>query len=160
MAPSYFSLLIFSFRFRSVAFSRNVPVDMRKFAFRNKALHTNRDSLNAYVVFTHVKYADAVMACADEISAMLFEGKHLRLDRVVAASDDVKLRERERDKLLKSLITHVQSFVFRNQRAFHHAVSLWVIWHLMLLTRLYTDTFRNVVILVNQKKYGSWVDGA
>ncbi len=155
MDPSFISIsFLFIFRFRSVAFSRNVPEDARKFAFRNKALHANRDSLNAYVVFTHVKYADAVMACADKISAMPFEGKHLRLDRVVAsAADDVRnglLEERSRDDDDETSLSFI--FHFRNHpRAFLLVVSLWVIWRLMSLTKLYTVSFLNVAMLVKKK---------
>ncbi|KAI9024042.1 hypothetical protein DFJ74DRAFT_62968 [Hyaloraphidium curvatum] len=63
-----------SIRFRSVAFAKMLP---KKVAFLSKALHPDRDTLNAYVV-----YADesGARAAAAGLNGTVFEDKHLRAD--------------------------------------------------------------------------------
>ncbi|KAJ3209115.1 Nucleolar protein 12 [Clydaea vesicula] len=67
-----------SIRFRSISFSRNVPIEMRKIAFRNKEFHDSRDTLNAYIVFKDSKFASEAL----KVNGMVFENKHLRVDLV------------------------------------------------------------------------------
>ncbi|CAG8749617.1 7334_t:CDS:2, partial [Acaulospora morrowiae] len=75
---SYFSSCgrIESIRFRSIAFSRQLP---RKVAFINKKLHPERDSLNAYIVFKEKASVQKALSKNGEI----FMGKHLRVDSAV-----------------------------------------------------------------------------
>ncbi|ORZ33868.1 hypothetical protein BCR44DRAFT_1514332 [Catenaria anguillulae PL171] len=63
-----------SIRFRSITFTDALP---RKLNFKLKNFHPERDSCNAYVVFST---AEAAKKAAAAINASTFEGKHLRCD--------------------------------------------------------------------------------
>lgn len=68
-----------SIRFRSVAFARPLKdTKTRKFAFIHGELHSQRDSLNAYIVFTE---ETSVLSAVRELNSFEFEGHHLRVDR-------------------------------------------------------------------------------
>lgn len=67
---------IVSIRFRSIAFSEGGP---RKLAFVTKKLHSERDSLNAYIVYQR---AESVDDAVQALNGLLWEGKHLRVDSV------------------------------------------------------------------------------
>lgn len=62
-----------SIRFRSVAFSKNLP---KKIAFITKELHPERDCLNAYIVFKDKESAQNAI----ELNGTLFNEKHIRVD--------------------------------------------------------------------------------
>ncbi|KAI8638337.1 hypothetical protein BD408DRAFT_446855 [Parasitella parasitica] len=81
-----------SIRFRSVAFSE--PMD-RKSAFIARKLHSSRDVLNAYIVFSKKEEADK--AC--KLNGVVFMNKHLRVD---GASND-KQHDRKRSVFLGGL---------------------------------------------------------
>lgn len=81
-----------SIRFRSVAFSE--PMD-RKSAFISRKLHSSRDVLNAYIVFSTREAADK--AC--ELNGVVFMDKHLRVD---GASNN-KQHDRKRSVFLGGL---------------------------------------------------------
>lgn len=80
--PSKTSILE-SIRFRSVSFARNVPRNMRAIAFRNKELHEERDTLNAYAVFTSTAYASRV---CEALNGHVFQDQHLRADMADGSS--------------------------------------------------------------------------
>lgn len=63
-------------RFRSIAFDEALP---RKLAFAKKALHSLRDTVNAYVVF---KEREPSRKVCGRLNATLFEHHHLRVDHV------------------------------------------------------------------------------
>ena len=65
-----------SIRFRSIAFDQLLP---RKIAFITKKLHAERDTLNAYVVYSS---PDPIPQVVSEMNGFLWEGKHLRVDSV------------------------------------------------------------------------------
>lgn len=65
-----------SIRFRSIAFDEAVP---RKVAFVKKALHSVRDTLNAYVVF---KEKQPSLKAPAKLNGTVFEHNHLRVDHV------------------------------------------------------------------------------
>lgn len=65
-----------SIRFRSIAFDEAVP---RKVAFVKKALHSTRDTVNAYVVFAE---KEASMKAASRLNATIFDHHHIRVDHV------------------------------------------------------------------------------
>lgn len=65
-----------SIRFRSISFDDAVP---RKVAFAKKKLHSSRDTLNAYVVFTE---KEPSLKCISKLNATVFEHAHLRVDHV------------------------------------------------------------------------------
>ena len=67
---------IASIRFRSIAFSEGGP---RKLAFVTKKLHSERDSLNAYIVYQRTESVDSAVR---ELNGHFWEGKHLRVDSV------------------------------------------------------------------------------
>ena len=67
---------IVSIRFRSIAFSEGGP---RKLAFVTKKLHSERDSLNAYIVYQKPESVDSAVT---DLNGHLWEGKHLRVDSV------------------------------------------------------------------------------
>lgn len=71
---------IASIRFRSIAFSEGGP---RKLAFVTKKLHTERDSLNAYIVYQRTESVDSAVR---ELNGHFWEGKHLRADSVAHPS--------------------------------------------------------------------------
>ncbi|CEP19112.1 hypothetical protein [Parasitella parasitica] len=81
-----------SIRFRSVAFSE--PMD-RKSAFIARKLHSSRDVLNAYIVYSKKEEADK--AC--KVNGVVFMDKHLRVD---GASND-KQHDRKRSVFLGGL---------------------------------------------------------
>lgn len=62
-----------SIRFRSVAFSKNLP---KKIAFITKEFHPERDCLNAYIVFENKESAEKAL----ELNGSLFNEKHMRVD--------------------------------------------------------------------------------
>jgi len=62
-----------SIRFRSVAFSKNLP---KKIAFITKEFHPERDCLNAYIVFEKKESAQKAI----ELNGTLFNEKHMRVD--------------------------------------------------------------------------------
>jgi len=68
--------LISSIRFRSIAFTDLVP---RKVAFITKKLHPERDTLNAYIVYSST---ESVAAAVRALNGYVWEGKHLRVDSV------------------------------------------------------------------------------
>lgn len=73
-----------SIRFRSIAFSKLLP---RKAAFIKQQLHPTRKAANAYVVFETPEQARKSVS----LNASVFEGHHLRVDRVShPASQDNK----------------------------------------------------------------------
>ena len=65
-----------SIRFRSIAFSELGP---RKVAFITKKLHPERDTLNAYIVYSS---EESVSAAMQALNGYVWEGKHLRVDSV------------------------------------------------------------------------------
>jgi nucleolar protein 12 len=65
-----------SIRFRSIAFTDLIP---RKVAFITKILHPQRDTLNAYIVYST---ADSVDKAVNALNGTLWEDKHLRVDSV------------------------------------------------------------------------------
>jgi nucleolar protein 12 len=67
---------ISSIRFRSIAFSEGGP---RKLAFVTKKLHSERDSLNAYIVYQRTESVDSAVR---ELNGHFWEGKHFRVDSV------------------------------------------------------------------------------
>lgn len=69
-----------SIRFRSISFAGPLS---RKNAFRKKALHDSRDTVNAYVVF---KEKGPSMAAAGALNATSFDDHHIRVDHVVHPS--------------------------------------------------------------------------
>jgi len=74
-----------SIRFRSVAFSKNLP---KKIAFITKELHPERDCLNAYIVFKDKESAQNAI----ELNGTLFNEKHIRVD---LEGKDKKLDEKK-----------------------------------------------------------------
>ncbi|KAI8361705.1 hypothetical protein BD560DRAFT_404476 [Blakeslea trispora] len=81
-----------SIRFRSIAFSE--PLD-RKSAFIARKLHSDRDVLNAYIVYSNQQEAKA--AC--QFNGVVFMDKHLRVD---LANND-KQHDRKRSVFLGGL---------------------------------------------------------
>ncbi|OBZ86942.1 Nucleolar protein 12 [Choanephora cucurbitarum] len=81
-----------SIRFRSIAFSE--PLD-RKSAFIARKLHSERDVLNAYIVYS--KQEEAKAAC--QFNGIVFMDKHLRVD---LANND-KQHDRKRSVFLGGL---------------------------------------------------------
>lgn len=67
---------VHAIRFRSIAFDEALP---RKLAFAKKALHTLRDTVNAYVVF---KEREPSRKACSRLNATLFEHHHIRVDHV------------------------------------------------------------------------------
>ena len=65
-----------SIRFRSIAFTDLVP---RKVAFITKKMHPERDTLNAYIVYSST---ESVSAAVRALNGRVWEGKHLRVDSV------------------------------------------------------------------------------
>ena len=59
-----------------IAFSEGGP---RKLAFVTKKLHSERDSLNSYIVY---EKAESVNSAVRDLNGYLWEGKHLRVDSV------------------------------------------------------------------------------
>ena len=60
-------------RFRSIAFDSKMP---RKMAFIAKELHSNRETLNAYIVFKDQASANAALS----LNGSVFLEKHIRVD--------------------------------------------------------------------------------
>jgi nucleolar protein 12 len=65
-----------SIRFRSIAFTDLIP---RKVAFITKILHPQRDTLNAYIVYSNT---DSVRKAVEALNGYVWEEKHLRVDSV------------------------------------------------------------------------------
>ncbi|CAN3361392.1 nucleolar protein 12 [Diutina catenulata] len=74
-----------SIRFRSIAFDQPIS---RKSAFAAKAIHKDRESINAYVVFA--ERADSKKAV--DLNATVFEDHHLRVDHVAHPAPKVNKR--------------------------------------------------------------------
>ncbi|KAJ3103254.1 Nucleolar protein 12 [Physocladia obscura] len=73
-----------SIRFRSIAFANTMP---RKVSFIAKEFHSDRDSLNAYIVFKDEESVDKAL----DLNGKIFQGKHLRVDKAVGdATRDLK----------------------------------------------------------------------
>ncbi|KAI8840374.1 RNA-binding protein 34-like protein [Chytriomyces cf. hyalinus JEL632] len=65
-----------SLRFRSIAFSNNLP---RKVSYLAKEFHPDRDSMNAYLVYKDEESVDKALG----MNGQVFEGKHLRVDKAI-----------------------------------------------------------------------------
>ncbi|KAI8985314.1 hypothetical protein BDB01DRAFT_787589 [Pilobolus umbonatus] len=81
-----------SIRFRSVAFTS--PMD-RKAAFLSRKIHTDRDAVNAYIVFKDASSVEKASKC----NGLVFMEKHLRVD----AANNSKQHDRKRSVFLGAL---------------------------------------------------------
>jgi nucleolar protein 12 len=66
---------LLSIRYRSIAFNMKLP---RKQAFIQKKFHENRDSVNAYLVYSSAEEAKSAL----EMNGKLFMSRHIRVDFV------------------------------------------------------------------------------
>ncbi|KAL7752714.1 Nucleolar protein 12 [Sorochytrium milnesiophthora] len=70
-----------SIRFRSMAFNSALP---RRLNFKMQNFHSDRDTLNAYVVYKQVESVEKALA----LNGSVFEDKHLRVDRARSKGGD------------------------------------------------------------------------
>jgi nucleolar protein 12 len=70
-------------RFRSIGFSNSLP---KRVAFQRGDFHPERDTLNAYVVYSNIDEAKAALS----ENATTFNEKHIRVDLAETSKNDMK----------------------------------------------------------------------